>query len=106
MTLVAIGALLYNHQLEHQWTDGQFRLVILYYDYLVTLPVEIQYIWPKLFSKSSIWFFINRYIPIFGNIPILLSSFASATAREQVRGSRLILVDSLSTLPFHWKEVP
>lgn len=58
-------------------------IVILYYDYLVTLPIEIQYIWPKPSSKSSIWFFVNRYIPIFGNIPILLSSFASATAREQ-----------------------
>ena len=50
-------------------------LVMLYYDYLLTLPREIQFLWPP--HNKQGWFtlvyFLNRYIPIIGILPIAVS---------------------------------
>ncbi|KAJ7624578.1 hypothetical protein FB45DRAFT_1060845 [Roridomyces roridus] len=37
-------------------------LVVIVYDYLVTLPVEIHYIWLRRKRGSSYWFLLNRYL--------------------------------------------
>ena len=48
---------------------------MLYYDYVLTLPREIQFLWPP-YNKQS-WFtlacFLNRYIPIVGILPTAVS---------------------------------
>ena len=50
---------------------------MLYYDYLLTLPREIQFLWLP-YNKQG-WFtlacFLNRYIPIIGVLPIVVSYF-------------------------------
>jgi hypothetical protein len=52
-------------------------LAMLYYDYLLTLPREIQFLWPP--HNKQGWFtlacFLNRYIPIIGLIPVAVSYF-------------------------------
>jgi hypothetical protein len=52
-------------------------LVMLYYDYVLTLPREIQFLWPP--HNEQGWFalacFLNRYIPIIGVLPFAVSYF-------------------------------
>ena len=50
-------------------------LVLLYYDYVLTLPREIQFLWPPHNEQGwfTLAFFINRYIPIIGVLPIAVS---------------------------------
>ena len=52
-------------------------LVLLYYDYVLTLPREIQFLWPP--HNEQGWFtlacLINRYIPVIGKTPIAVSYF-------------------------------
>ncbi|PPQ71634.1 hypothetical protein CVT26_010595 [Gymnopilus dilepis] len=56
--------------------------VILYYDYLLTLKTEIKWYWcsidnqPRRFSLARVLFFLNRYVSIIGNIPVILPFFA------------------------------
>ncbi|KAI0276910.1 hypothetical protein BGY98DRAFT_983188 [Russula aff. rugulosa BPL654] len=51
--------------------------VLLYYDYVLTLPREIQFLWPP--HNEQGWFtlacLINRYIPVIGKTPIAVSYF-------------------------------
>jgi hypothetical protein len=50
--------------------------VILYYDYLLTLPLEIQRFWTlRTFSWATFFFFFNRYLAILGHIPVILLTF-------------------------------
>ncbi|KAI0246886.1 hypothetical protein BJV78DRAFT_95391 [Lactifluus subvellereus] len=48
---------------------------ILYYDYVLTLPREIQFLWPP--HNKLGWFtlacLLNRYLPVFGYLPVVLS---------------------------------
>ena len=52
-------------------------LVILYYDYVLTLPREIQFLWPP--HNKLGWFTLaclaNRYIPLIGILPIVVLFF-------------------------------
>ena len=57
---------------------GKF-LVVLYYDYILTLPREIEFLWPP--HNKQGWFtmacLLNRYIPIVGYLPSVVSYFIS-----------------------------
>jgi Family of unknown function (DUF6533) len=52
-------------------------LAMLYYDYLLTLHREIQFLWPP--HNKQGWFtlacFLNRYLPLIGLMPITVSYF-------------------------------
>ncbi|KAF8881029.1 hypothetical protein CPB84DRAFT_1792093, partial [Gymnopilus junonius] len=52
---------------------------ILYYDYLLTFKDEVGRYWtkPSTWTLGTVLFFINRYSPIFGYIPVVLLSFWS-----------------------------
>ncbi|KAI0037238.1 hypothetical protein K488DRAFT_81460 [Vararia minispora EC-137] len=72
-------------------------LTILYYDYILTFPREVECIWPRTQSWSFVLFLLNRYVPIFGDISIIVfnfSRFASAekTCRSFVLGRQILLV--------------
>jgi len=45
-------------------------LVILVYDYMLTLPDEIQYFWAESWDITTVLFFFNRYLPmvVFGPV--------------------------------------
>jgi hypothetical protein len=52
-------------------------LVMLYYDYFLTLHREIQFLWPphnkqRPFTLACI---INRYVPMIGVLPVVMSYF-------------------------------
>lgn len=53
-------------------------LVLLYYDYLLTLAHEIEYIWfsQRFWSLPSVIFFLNRYIGLLTH-----AAFAVSTIR-------------------------
>lgn len=65
-------------------------LVMLYYDYLLTLPREIEYLWPP--HNKQGWFtlacLLNRYLPVIGLSPIAASYFFPVTSA--VRSSSMI----------------
>ena len=50
-------------------------LVVLYYDYFLTLPREIMFLWPP--HNKQGWFtfgcLLNRYVPVLGTIPVVVS---------------------------------
>jgi hypothetical protein len=47
----------------------------LYYDYFLTLPREIKFLWPP--HNKQGWFtfgcLLNRYVPVLGTIPVIVS---------------------------------
>ncbi|KAF8513994.1 hypothetical protein BU17DRAFT_94856 [Hysterangium stoloniferum] len=49
---------------------------ILYYDWLLTLPEEIDRYWRPKCTGPTILFFLNRYIPFIVFIPIMISYFS------------------------------
>ncbi|OCH88687.1 hypothetical protein OBBRIDRAFT_734008, partial [Obba rivulosa] len=52
---------------------------ILYFDYFLTLPEEIERFWTRsgnTFFWTSLLFVMNRYLPLLGSIPIIFEFFA------------------------------
>lgn len=49
--------------------------VVLYYDYFMTLDQEIKFFWNKKLNVVNILFFVNRYLSIFGTVPVILQNF-------------------------------
>ncbi|KAI0302841.1 hypothetical protein B0F90DRAFT_1816388 [Multifurca ochricompacta] len=49
-------------------------LVILYYDYVLTFSWEVECFWPHRYRMGwvSFMFFLNRYMSIFGYIPLIM----------------------------------
>ncbi|KAI0720946.1 hypothetical protein C8T65DRAFT_800688 [Cerioporus squamosus] len=51
-------------------------LTMLYYDYSLTLSMEIEYFWKRArFSLVSVLFVVNRYLGLLGSIPVALEYF-------------------------------
>ncbi|KZP03550.1 hypothetical protein FIBSPDRAFT_968891 [Athelia psychrophila] len=49
--------------------------VILYYDYSLTFADEVERFWNRNnFTWTSLFFFINRYLVLLGNIPVLFAA--------------------------------
>jgi len=72
------------HAAEDAWINSAIHIsatVILYYDYIITLPGEIQFLWPphnKQGWSMATWF-LNRYIPLLGYLPTVLSYFITVS---------------------------
>jgi hypothetical protein len=70
--------------------------VILYYDYFLTLPMEIERFWPqRTFSWALFLFYLNRYLALLGEIPIIILYFLPKA--PQVSIMPLSVVESLLT---------
>jgi len=70
-------------------------LVILYYDYLLTLPEEIARYWDSQRKASLAWslFFLNRYFCLLGHIPIIFQLFwLSSDSRHTKTCAQLVKV--------------
>ena len=52
-------------------------LGILYYDYFITLGMEIELYWRKPMSLGSFGFFLNRYLSVLGYIPAMIEFYGS-----------------------------
>ncbi|KAM5538874.1 hypothetical protein V8D89_007596 [Ganoderma adspersum] len=44
---------------------------ILYFDYAVTFDAEVERFWKARFSSPSFVFYLNRYLSLFGHIPVI-----------------------------------
>lgn len=55
---------------------------ILIYDHMVTLPEEITFIWCHPKMLSAMFFLVNRYVALIGNIYGLFNDFLPATSYE------------------------
>lgn len=50
--------------------------VLLYYEYSLTFADEVERFWnPNNFTWASVFFFLNRYLVLLGNIPIMFAAF-------------------------------
>ncbi|KAJ6622843.1 hypothetical protein B0H10DRAFT_2013005 [Mycena sp. CBHHK59/15] len=50
-------------------------IAVLYYDHFLTFPLEFAYIWRRPKSRSTYWFFLNRYLTFFTTVPITIFNF-------------------------------
>ena len=50
---------------------------ILYFDYLITFGDEVRFCWRRRPTSATILFFVNRYLSLVGNVPVILQSFRS-----------------------------
>ena len=46
-------------------------LAVLYFDYLLTLEMEVERFWKKPFSCLTFGFFLNRYLSLLAHIPVM-----------------------------------
>ncbi|RDB20286.1 hypothetical protein Hypma_012712 [Hypsizygus marmoreus] len=59
-------------------------VAMLYYDYILTFPLEIKYVWNAKFRFSTIVYFMCRYAVI-GNVITLLNLSGSMKSRDAIR---------------------
>ncbi|KAI0656193.1 hypothetical protein C8Q70DRAFT_921847 [Cubamyces menziesii] len=59
---------------------------ILWYDFVLTLPLEVERYWKGGRSWASIFFFLNRYMTVLSHIPVVVEFFAAMP--ESVRCNR------------------
>ncbi|KAH8802303.1 hypothetical protein DL96DRAFT_1563569 [Flagelloscypha sp. PMI_526] len=50
-------------------------VVVLYWDHILMLPDEIQYLWKWPVCRGAGLFFLNRYLTSLGNIPVFYYTF-------------------------------
>ncbi|KZP23491.1 hypothetical protein FIBSPDRAFT_1042930 [Athelia psychrophila] len=63
-------------QLNVSYFTTLIPFVILYYDYSLTFADEVERFWNRNnFTWASTFFFINRYLVLLGNIPVLFAAF-------------------------------
>lgn len=48
----------------------------LFYDFFLTIPMEVQKIWSRRFSLVALLYYLNRYVPIAGYMIILAFMFS------------------------------
>ncbi|TFK32683.1 hypothetical protein BDQ12DRAFT_771575, partial [Crucibulum laeve] len=75
---------------------------IFYYDHLITLGNEINYLWRRPKGASAYWFFFNRYLAFFGNLIVTyLGCESYNTFRQLLLIVSQVLVCILLTLRIH-----
>ena len=69
--------------------------MILYYDYTLTFSREVEFFWPHGPVNRVGWvsslYFLNRYVAIFGYIPIVLKLIPGSDSLFRVRVSLTLL---------------
>ena len=80
---------------SNQTTLSWSFLVILYYDHLMTLSEEITRIWSRPRARSSLLFFIHRYVPLVGHIVVLVYTFGKFPISDKVSATSVSLFATL-----------
>ncbi|KDQ60376.1 hypothetical protein JAAARDRAFT_32772 [Jaapia argillacea MUCL 33604] len=62
-------------QLNVNYYFSLVAFVVLYYDFILTFPSEIERFWSGGFSWAALLFFINRYLSMLGHVPVILQTF-------------------------------
>ncbi|KAK7055684.1 hypothetical protein R3P38DRAFT_3304824 [Favolaschia claudopus] len=70
-------------QIQHAIFISRILIIVpftvLVYEYLLTLRREISAFWGTPLTWASFFFYVNRYSPLFGNLPILVQYFSTTT---------------------------
>ncbi|KZT28161.1 hypothetical protein NEOLEDRAFT_1176305 [Neolentinus lepideus HHB14362 ss-1] len=61
--------------LDANYYLGLVAFSILYYDYALTIGIEVDRFWSPRWNWASFLFYLNRYLGIFGHIPVALQLF-------------------------------
>ncbi|KAJ7355271.1 hypothetical protein DFH08DRAFT_954768 [Mycena albidolilacea] len=64
---------------------------VMYWDWLITLDIEIDFMWRRARSASAYWFFAVRYAGLVGNIPVTVFTFYTIPAKAVLVGTQLIV---------------
>lgn len=65
-----------------QWSSiSHFRLVILFYEYILTLDHEVRFFWGRKINLVTTLFFINRYLPLLQEIVIIVHKFLAVVPK-------------------------
>ncbi|KAF8198484.1 hypothetical protein BJ912DRAFT_951533, partial [Pholiota molesta] len=59
-----------------------FAVSCLFYDHAITFGQEIDYLWKRPKTRSSYWFFVNRYLAFFGNIAVTVLGFTTLSTQS------------------------
>ncbi|KAH9856347.1 hypothetical protein C2E23DRAFT_722340, partial [Lenzites betulinus] len=54
---------------------ASIAFALLYYEFVLTIPATIERYWRGKFSLVSFFFFLNRYLAVFGHIPAFFETF-------------------------------
>jgi len=72
------------------------RAAILLYDYCLTFVAEVERCWVGEFNWATGFFYLNRYVTLFGHVPIMLEYFWSTPNPNKAEVS-ILLPRSLSS---------
>lgn len=73
---------------------------MLYYDYSLTLSMELEHFWKKArLSLVSVLFVVNRYLGLLGSIPVALEYFVHFEPEVSVHFAQLFLSPTDCELP-------
>jgi hypothetical protein len=66
----------YQVKLDAESYLNLVSFAILYYDYVITLSMEVERFWTfQSFTWASFFFFLNRYLSVVGHIPVVVEFF-------------------------------
>ncbi|KAJ7751503.1 hypothetical protein DFH07DRAFT_941624 [Mycena maculata] len=65
----------------HDWLH-LLGISLMYWDFLVTLDDEINFLWKRACSARAYWFFAVRYSGLAGNIPVTVFTFYTIPAKR------------------------
>lgn len=71
---------------------------LLYYDYLITLPDEVQHFWFKRPTAVTVFFFLNRYLNLIGNVPLILQGLVQWS--DEVRYDQFYRIGTVTNFSF------
>lgn len=63
--------------MHHERATDPYRhpAALLYYDFVLTIPQEVERYWERKFSLPSFLFFLNRYMSVLCHIPVIIEFF-------------------------------
>ncbi|KAJ6503864.1 hypothetical protein C8R45DRAFT_973957 [Mycena sanguinolenta] len=73
-------------ELNSTYYLGAISFTLLFYDFLLTLDLEVSRYWGARTSWSTVLYFVNRYGTLFGNVPVVIQRFWTApSTSEKIR---------------------
>ncbi|KAF9458375.1 hypothetical protein BDZ94DRAFT_1270771, partial [Collybia nuda] len=76
-----------------------FAVSILFYDHVITLGREIEFVWRRPKSTSSYCFFLNRYSALSSNVAVMVLGFTSlpyqSCRRYNIARQILLIINQL-----------
>ncbi|KAJ8073374.1 hypothetical protein PM082_011648 [Marasmius tenuissimus] len=74
----------FQRDLDLNYYCNLVSFTLLYYEYIITFGAEVSRIWAHTsFNAPTVIFYLNRYVAVFGHIPIVLEYFWTAPGTPQ-----------------------